>query len=347
MVHPMRGLAFVLLLVSAAAPVGASAAMDWGDGIELIFQDSGPVPDADPGSIVINFPESAVVLSGVPTSRWTYGCSATSAGMMFGYYDRHGYNNMYTGPANGGVAPLAELGATCSIIATKADFDGRTARGHADDYWTGYLNPGPDPWQGHWTEHAWGDCTADYMGTSQFKWDFNGDGVPEFNRDGATSLFMRSSATPLYDYIPPAAAGLPQTALDHGMRLFVESRGYEVLENYNQAITERYTGGFSFADCMDEIDAGLPVMLQLEGHSIVGMGYDELTRTVYVHDTWDNYVHQMAWGDRYANMLHKGVTIIHLAEVPEPATLVLLACGAVFINLRRRKSTLCAAHRCR
>jgi len=36
-----------------------------------------------------------IALDGVPTSTWTYGCSATSAGMIFGYYDRHGYSNMY------------------------------------------------------------------------------------------------------------------------------------------------------------------------------------------------------------------------------------------------------------
>jgi hypothetical protein len=39
-------------------------------------------------------------LSNVPAFDWSYGCSATSAAMLFGYYDRSGYSNMYTGPTN-------------------------------------------------------------------------------------------------------------------------------------------------------------------------------------------------------------------------------------------------------
>jgi hypothetical protein len=45
-------------------------------------------------------------LSQVPAFDWSYGCSATSAAMLFGYYDRTGYSNMYAGPTNGGVCPL-------------------------------------------------------------------------------------------------------------------------------------------------------------------------------------------------------------------------------------------------
>jgi hypothetical protein len=45
-------------------------------------------------------------LSNVPAFDWSYGCSPTSAAMLFGFYDRTGYDHMYTGPANGGVCPL-------------------------------------------------------------------------------------------------------------------------------------------------------------------------------------------------------------------------------------------------
>ncbi len=45
------------------------------------------------------------LLSNVPAFDWSYGCSATSAAMMFGYYDNTGYPNLYTGPTNGGVMP--------------------------------------------------------------------------------------------------------------------------------------------------------------------------------------------------------------------------------------------------
>jgi hypothetical protein len=45
-------------------------------------------------------------LSNVPAFDWSYGCSATSAAMLFGYYDQQtGYSNMYAGSTNGGVCP--------------------------------------------------------------------------------------------------------------------------------------------------------------------------------------------------------------------------------------------------
>ncbi|GAG21906.1 unnamed protein product, partial [marine sediment metagenome] len=254
--------------------------------VRIIMDSSLEVPIGSENQKVEAMSQSAVMLSGVPTSSWTYGCSATAAGMIFGYYDRNGYADMYTGPAGGGVVPLTDMGNQCSIIATRNGFDGLTANGHVDDYWTGYGNTGPDPWEGNWTEHAWAECTADFMGTSQWKWDFLGrDGNKDFNKDGATALWTYSgSGGKLYDYTPKASAGMPQTSLCHGLRLFAESRGYEVIENYTQSIDALYEDGFSFADFIAEIDAGYPVMIQLEGHSTVGVGYDEADEIIYIHD---------------------------------------------------------------
>lgn len=42
----------------------------------------------------------------VPAFNWSFGCSATSAAMIAGYYDRNGFDNMYAGPTNGGLMPL-------------------------------------------------------------------------------------------------------------------------------------------------------------------------------------------------------------------------------------------------
>ena len=278
-------------------------------------------------SSIVTLATGDVVLEGVPTSTWTYGCSATSAGMIFGYYDRHGYPNMYTGPTNGGVAPLTNLGqgdtpsspiaGACSIIATQNNFDGRTTPGHVEDYWIGYNEEGPDPWETSGIQHTWDDCTADFMGTNQWKWDYIGsDYVIDFNVDGSTALFSNSDATKLYDCIPDASAGSPQTELCHGMRLFAESRGYVVTENYTQQVDTYAAGGFSFDNYKNEIDNGYPVMIQVVGHSMVGIGYNDSTQEIILHDTWDNYQHRMNWGGSYETMLHKGVTVIHLGPAP-------------------------------
>ncbi len=266
-----------------------------------------------------------VLLTEVPTSTWTYGCTATSAGMIFGYYDRIGYSDMYTGSTNGGVAPLTDLGqgddpanpiaGSTSLIATMDGFDGRTTAGHVDDYWISQNSSGPDPWESGGTEHTWGDCTADYLGTNQWKWDYDGDSIVDTNIDGATAVWSNPSADKLYDYTPSASYGTPQTAACHGMRLFAESRGYTVLENYTQKIDTLYTGGFSFSDYMTEIDAGCPVMIHVVGHTMVGVGYEVATSTVYLHDTWDNSVHTMTWGGSYSGMAMQSVTIIHLEEL--------------------------------
>ena len=66
-----------------------------------------------------------------------------------------------------------------------------------------------------------------------------------------------------------------------------------------------------------EIDAGRPVMLNLEGHTIVGIGYNDPS-TVYLHDTWDYATHTMTWGGSYAGMSLLSVSIVNLASVATP-----------------------------
>jgi len=99
---------------------------------------------------------TAYSLGNVPAYDWSFGCSATSAAMMAGYYDRTSYPNMYTGPTNGGVAPMdnsvwgsvvinGETRKQCPFSATRNGLDGRTIRGHVDDYWIQYGNTEPIP----------------------------------------------------------------------------------------------------------------------------------------------------------------------------------------------------------
>jgi YD repeat-containing protein len=282
-----------------------------------------PLPPPSVKMEAVNNPQvdvfgAAATLSDVPAFYWTYGCSATSAAMVFGYYDRTGYSNMYTGAANGGVCPLDNSvwgrtvypKVTCGespLAATHNGIDGRATKGHVDDYWLDYGSE-VDPYAGNWTEHPTGTCTADYMGTNQWKY-----GTPVmYNSDGGTIFFMNTTGDPTYDYKveePTYRDG------GHGMKLFAESRGYTVTTVFNQRIQGQGTNpskGFTFANFQAEIDAGRPVLIHLTGHTMVGYGYNTAGSLIYVHDTWDYSAHTMTWGGMYSGMQHESVTVIRL-----------------------------------
>ncbi|WP_224981937.1 choice-of-anchor D domain-containing protein [Geomonas agri] len=255
-------------------------------------------------------------LAAVPAFRWVFGCSAVSGSMIAGYYDRTGYPNMYTGPTGSGVIPLAEdpgwgrwtdaIGdeyPNNPLIASHMGVDGRTTRGSIDDYWISYLSNRSDPYVSSWTEHSWGDSVGDYMKTSQSAYN---------NVDGSTSFYYINSATPL---TCAAMEVYHEADLDgtYGRKLFYEARGYTVTDCYTQMTDNAHAGGFSFAQYKAEIDAGRPVLLNLKGHSIVGVGYED-PNTVHLHDTWDNSSHSMTWGGSYSGMALWGVSIVNLAS---------------------------------
>jgi PKD repeat protein len=257
---------------------------------------------------------STVTLSNVPAYDWSFGCSATSASMAAGYYDNCGYDNMYAGPTNGGVAPMnnstwgtvvinGETRSLCPLSATMNGLDGRTSRGHVDDYWVQYNSTSPDPYiTNSWTQHTYADCTGDFMGTNQ---------SALANVDGSTTFYFHTNGNPLYNY-----TGMEPTRIDgcHGMRDFYESRGYAVVSNFSQYIYgyNGNTTGFTFNQYKQEIDSGRVVLIQVTSHTMLGYGYDDATDLIYLHDTWDYSSHTMTWGGSYSGLTHYGVTVVKL-----------------------------------
>ncbi len=263
----------------------------------------------------------------VPAYNWVFGCSAVSGGMIAAYYDRNGYDNMYTGPTNGGVMPLdnSTWGTWSDGVATYPNIplsashngvDGRAILGSIDDYWVQYGSSANDPYiTGAWTQHTWGNAIGDYMKTSQSAYG---------NTDGSTNFYnYTSSATPLTcaDMLTYGVNTLDGT---YGRKLFYEARGYTVTDCYSQKTDNTIAGGFSFAQLKAEIDAGRPVMLNLAGHTVVGVGYDDTGNTVYIHDTWDYLTHNMTWGTSYSGMQLLSVSIVNLTPLgsnnPVPTT---------------------------
>ena len=227
---------------------------------------------------------NTVMLDNVPALDWSFGCTATSAAMAAGYYDRHGYINMYTGPTNYGMFPLnnsswgttvinGETRALCPLSATMNGLDGRTTRGHVDDYWVKYGSTTQDPYiTNGWTQHTYEDCTGDFMKTNQSAFG---------NTDGATTYYYYPGGSP---YSGNATSDGP-----YGFQLFMESRGYTVNTRYSQTIVgyNGNTTGFSFDDYKSEIDAGRPVMIHIVGHTMLGVGYEnDGSQVIYIHNTW-------------------------------------------------------------
>jgi len=230
---------------------------------------------------------------------------------------------MYTGPANWGFMPMdnsswgtvvinGETRDQCPLSATRNTVDGRTTRGHVDDYWVQYGSTANDPYiVNGWTQHTYSDCTGDFMGTNQSALG---------SSDGSTTFTYYVDGSPIYNY-----TGGEPGYIDgcHGFRDFYESRGYTVMQNYSQYIYgwQGNILGFTFDQFKQEIDNGRPVLIHVEGHTMLGYGYDDAGSLVYIHDTWDYSSHTMVWGGAYSGMAHYGVTVVQLA----PSTVGIIA----------------------
>jgi len=279
------------------------------------------------------------ILSGSPNYDWWYGCSPTSAGMMMGYYDRNGFDNLVPG----GTAELSTFPAGTYIAN-----DAIASPGHIADFWTGYGNSGDDPLA---VGHTF-NSLADFMGTSQ-------DGVragtiagtPD-NVDGSTTFWYSTNGSQVY-HTTIAASGPSYVASSgmYGIYEYIDYAGYDVSTLYNQYIdTLGLTYGFTLAQYQAEIDAGRPVMIHVEGHSMFGYGYVAETTTINVYDTWNDtdgggsYLDgqnpgTMTWGGAYPypgpDLTHYGVTVMTLVPVPAAVLLGMLGLGVVGIKLSR------------
>nr|WP_321467250.1 C39 family peptidase [uncultured Desulfobulbus sp.] len=258
---------------------------------------------------------AGIVTLTTPAFNWVFGCSSVSGAMIAGYYDRNGYPDIYTGPTNAGVMPLDNSSwptwsdgyntyPNLPLAASHKGVDGRSVRGSIDDYWVQYDSSADDPYlTGGWSQHTWGDAIGDYMKTSQ---------SPYNNLDGSTIFYNWTSSVDPLTCAQMASYGIDGLDGTYGRKLFYEARGYTVMDCYNQK-TDNNSGGFTFANFKAEIDAGRPVMLNLEGHTVVGVGYDDSSSLVYIHDTWDYSTHTMTWGGSYSGMQLLSVSVVNLA----------------------------------
>lgn len=259
---------------------------------------------------VSSLDRAATLLPNFPSYDWVYGCSAVSGAMIAGYYDNNGYPNMYAGPTNGGMMPQTDTSwGTWSggaypnnpLVASRIGIDGHIGNGSIDDYWVSEGSEGPEPWEVSDIQHTWNSAIGDFMKTSQ--WAYG-------NEDGSTLFWNYTSIDERLTCETMSNNDWPDGTL--GRKEFYEARGYTVTDCYNQRTDNIVPGSFSLVDYQSEIDSGHPVFLNLEGHSVVGYGYDG--STIYIRNTWSsnpNAIYQMPWGGSYQGMELLSVSIVH------------------------------------
>jgi hypothetical protein len=184
-------------------------------------------------------------LDKVPAFDWVYGCTPTAAGMLVGYYAIHGYEKLN----DGAICPLdnSQWGHTkypsvlcgeCPFIASHKGYAGRSIFGHVDDYWIDLLSGSEDPYVAAGRAAHVDDCIADFTRTSVKAWG---------ESDGGTNIAYGGGGIKLIDHTAGEAFNKRDYA--HGIKLFIESKGYTVTTVYNQYITTSASiNGFSYAD---------------------------------------------------------------------------------------------------
>ncbi len=95
-----------------------------------------PTSAVEASSLLASSSQGAT-LPGAPDYDWWDGCSPTSAGMMMGYYDIHGYDGLsYNNLVQGGTAELSTFG-NSGALANSAI----ASQGHVNQFW-GTSEPG-------------------------------------------------------------------------------------------------------------------------------------------------------------------------------------------------------------
>ncbi len=207
------------------------------------------------------------------------------------------------------------------------------SKGHVDDFYrgNGYEDSGDDV---NSSTHTF-DSLADFMGTSQ---DSAG------NPNGATTFFFKQdgSRLTLYDVSSWNATEKDRSGM-YGIWEYVNYRGYSSETLFNQYANTYTNGtGFTFNNFMSEINAGRVVLVHIEGHTMLGYGYDTNGTIIYVHDTWNPGDHTMVWGGTYSNSTLIGVTCFtpsRSSPVPLPGAIWFLTSSLLVVIWRSTRNS--------
>ncbi len=205
---------------------------------------------------------SAKVIPSVPAYIWRHGCGPTAAGMVLGYWDGQGFDELVPGDAR------LQTDAVNAMIATEGVASNYT------DYCLplddSYVNPTPLPdlsMDPPGDEHP-DNCIADLMKSSQSR---------HYNYYGWS----------WFSHVGPALSSYVETMVGGGYRATVTS-------------WTMYDGSSAWESYCAEIDAHRPMVFLVDStgdgltdHFVTAVGYDIQgdTRLYACLDTWDSRLH--------------------------------------------------------
>ena len=164
--HTPTTLLLVTLLITVMLPLDVPADSPLPEiPVDRSQSTTGPIPPpgvAPKVARVFQPGERVVTIPGVPGYEWRHGCGPTAMGMVIGYHDGLGMDDLIPGDASTQTPAVDQ-----AIASQRSEMDPGHYEDYSlpiDDYGTGILPDMSEPPAGD--EHA-DDCIADFMFTSQ------------------------------------------------------------------------------------------------------------------------------------------------------------------------------------
>jgi hypothetical protein len=276
---------------------------------------------------IISYRNKTCVQNPTNYSLW-YGSAPTAAGMLLGWYDRNGFQNLMPG----GEAEICTYGNPNALINRAI-----ASPGHINDYCRAGPGCFKDDLQ---TPTHSDDCLADFMGSNQDRFG-NVNGETEFHFFTDNSPCTQSDLYNLCPFIY-ACDGMC------GIGDYITYRGYQTSNLYNQLIYG-YGGisaGFTFEQYKSQIDSNQGVLIHLINeftgftHTVYGYGYgyDNFGQILVNDSIGPNGQNPgyLSWGGYYFLdgqwLTQYGVTIVNLDSAPEPSTITLFLFASVLLR---------------
>jgi len=250
-----------------------------------------------------------LLANALPEAEYMYGCTPTAAAMILGYYDLYGYRGTELGGLIEGDVDLKSRATDGNAYNMNA-FDTVLGRAIAteDFVYRFHARDGRETTPKQELAYAftsgttmnteiW-NCLADYLGTGQY-WRNNANLSTTVTYCSLEKLYTYDHTITIKSGSTTKKVPYIDTTMLYGLDLYVQSRGYSLdREITGTFLTDTAGGSFTFADYMREIDAGRPVIISIEGHSMTGYGYNAGTQEIIFDDCYKSG-QRMAWNGTY------------------------------------------------